>query len=450
LLLTVLASVPAGALAQEADLFGLNPKGISMGGVQASAEGDFTAVFYNPALLHGGTVGIGYTYEQPFFNETTLGTPTFGASSVHKLTDAEGYTFGMSVPIGGAIHDWVTLGFGGYIPSTGLYAAKLIDDGSGVFYRYENAPDQFQLFAGASLRPFKWLSFGVGAQIFGNVGGSNNFIAQLGPATPTPMNGNILSSYLVSNTSGAAAPVLGLAVGPLYGVRLYGSWRGQAAASYTEPIAVTLNPAGIGNLSVNVKGTYHFTPDEVDVGVSWELLHGRLLIALDIDYEAWSEAPPPLAFIGVGLPPALSLAYDATINQQQLCVAAPGASSSCSSTAVGFNDIVYPRVGAEWRATDRLEVRGGYFFQPSFIPHQVAAPFANAILLDSDTHVVAVGVGWAFDDPLKLANKLVLEAAVQLAIATPRTYYQDDAVGKLAYQTSGFTVATPISLRYEF
>jgi hypothetical protein len=432
------------------DLVGFNPHAISMGGVQAAADGDYTAAFYNPALLHGATVGVGYIYEQPFFNETTLGTPTFGNVSVHRLTDAEGYTFGFSVPIGGVVHDWVTLGFGGYIPSEGLYSAKLIDDGSGVFYRDENAPDQFQLFAAASLRPFSWLSIGAGAQVFGNVGGSNNFIAELGPSTPTPVNGNILSSYLVSNTSGAAAPVVGIALGPLSGVRLYGNWRGQASASYTEPIAVTLNPAGIGNLAVNVKGTYHFTPDEVAVGVSWELLHGRLLLALDVDYEAWSEAPPPLAFIGVGLPPALSLAYDATINQQALCVAPPSSSSKCSATNVGFNDIVYPRFGAEWRATDRLDVRAGYVFQPTMVPHQVAAPLANAILLDSDTHVISVGAGYAFNDPLRLANRLVLEAALQLAIATPRTYDQDNSVGKLTYQTSGVTFAAPISVRYQF
>jgi hypothetical protein len=441
--------VPTAASAQEFDLFGFNPRAVSMGGVQAAADGDFTAAYYNPALLHGASVGVGYTYEQPFFKETTLGPPTFGVSSVHKLTDAEGYTFGFSVPLGGVVHDWVTLGFGGYLPSAGLYSARLIDDGSGVFYRYENAPDQFQLFAGASLRPLPWLSVGAGAQVFGNVGGSNNFVAQLGPSSP-PVNGNIASSELVSNTSGAAAPVVGVALGPVYGVRLYASWRGRAAASYTEPIEVTLEPQGIGNLSVSVHGTYHFTPDEVDVGVSWELLHGRLLLALDVDYEAWSEAPPPLAFIGVGLPPALSLAYDASINQQSLCVAPPGASGQCSTTQVGFTDIVYPRFGAEWRATDRFSVRGGYLFQPSFIPHQVAVPFANATLLDSDTHVLSAGVGYALNDPLKLAHRLVIEAAVQLAVAMPRTYEEDNDSGKLTYQTSGVTLATPISLRYDF
>ncbi len=218
-----------------------------------------------------------------------------------------------------------------------------------------------------------------------------------------------------------------------------------------------LPPWGVGSaVSSIVKAatpavsSYHFTPDEVDFGVSWELLHGKLLLALDVDYEAWSEAPPPLAIIGVGLPPALSLAYDATINQQQLCVASSSSSSTCNANSVGFNDIVYPRFGAEWRATDRLDVRGGYVFQPTMIPHQVAASFANAILLDSDTHVISLGAGYAFNDPLKLANRLVLEAALQLAIATPRTYYQDNTVGKLTYQTSGVTFAAPISLRYTF
>ncbi|HUB05372.1 MAG TPA: hypothetical protein VMB50_00130 [Myxococcales bacterium] len=445
-LLPLLLLWSSAGLAQEMDFFGFNPRAVGMAGVQAASDGDFTAIYYNPALLHGATFGLGYVYEQPFFHATTLGTPAFGSSSVHGLADAEGYTFGFSVPLGGVLRNWVTLGFGGYIPSTGLYESRLIDDGSAVYYRYANAPNQFQLIAGASVRPLPWLSLGVGAQVFGDVGGSNNFIAQLGPLSP-PADGQIASSALVSNTSGAAAPSVGLSLGPLWGFHLNGVWRGKAAASYTEPINVVLQP-DLGNLTVAVEGTYHFTPDEVDVGLSWEGLHKRLLLALDVAYEAWSEAPPPLAIIGIGLPPALGIAYDANIDQQNLCLVASQA--ICGSGKVGFSDIVYPRVGAEWRPTDRLSVRGGYFFQPTFVPSQLGGVGANAIVLDSDTHVFSAGIGYALDDPLKLARRLVVEASAQLAVATPRTYEQDNQIGKLTYQTSGVVIDVPVAVRYDF
>ncbi|MHB8419055.1 MAG: OmpP1/FadL family transporter [Myxococcales bacterium] len=431
-----LLSWSTAAGAQEMDLFGYNPRAVAMGGVQAAADGDFTAVYYNPALLHGGSVGLGYSYEQPFFKETTLGTPQFGSPSVHGVTDAEGYTFGFSVPISGLLRDRVTLGFGGYIPSSGLYRARLIDDGSAVFYRYENAPEQFQLFAAGSVEILPWLFLGGGAQVFGNVGGSNVFIAQLGPNTPVAQAGNITSSELDSNTSGAAAPVVGLAVGPWLGVKLYGCWRGKAVGSYTLPITVHLLPEGIGDLSVDVNGTYHFTPDEISLGASWQLLHGRLILAVDVDDQLWSEAPPPVAIIGVGLPPALNLAYDATISPQ--------------NPATNFSDVWVPRIGVEWQPIDRLSLRGGYFFQPTFVPNQAPSPYANALFLDSDTHVFSAGVGWSFDDPLKIARRLIVEAAFQLAVATPRSYAQDDAAGKLSYQTSGVVIDVPVAVRYEF
>jgi long-subunit fatty acid transport protein len=160
-----------------------------------------------------------------------------------------------------------------------------------------------------------------------------------------------------------------------------------------------------------------------------------------LDCELWSEAPQPIGVIGVVLPSVLSVVgYDEIINAQ--------------SVNPGFLDTFVPRAGAEWRPTDRLAVRGGYYYRPTILPNQAASPDPserqNALFLDSDAHVFSAGAGYAFDDPLKLARRLSLEAAVQLAVTMPRSFNQDNTVGKLTYQTSGVTLATPISLRYEF
>lgn len=440
----LLLLLSSAASAQEMDLFGFQPRAIGMGGVQAASEGDYTAAYYNPALLRGGSVGVGYIYQQPFFHETLVGSATTGTVSVHQLTDSEGYAFGFAVPLGGILKDRATIGLAGYIPSSGLYNARLIDDGSAVFYRYEDAPNQFQLIAAASAQPLRWLSLGLGAQVFGNVGGAATFSAHLNN-TPSanggpPAPGFIRTSELDSNTLGAAAPIAGLAVGPFKGFKATAVWRGKAEGSYTLPITVALDQ-GTGTLTVAVQGYYHFSPDEFGLGVSQELWHHRLLLALDLGYELWSEAPPPIAIIGVGLPSVLSeIGYSPTISPQ--------------SATPGFLDTFVPRAGAEWRATDRLSVRAGYYFRPSIVPNQSASPDpsqqTNALFLDADTHVLSAGAGYAFDDPLKLAHRLVLEAAVQLGITVPRDYQQDNTVGKLTYQTSGVTLATPISVRYDF
>ena len=58
LLLATLWALPA--IAQPMDLYGFNPRAVAMAGVQAASDGNFTASYYNPALLRGGEVGLGF------------------------------------------------------------------------------------------------------------------------------------------------------------------------------------------------------------------------------------------------------------------------------------------------------------------------------------------------------------------------------------------------------
>src|SRR5258708_32688197 len=89
------------AAGQAFDLYGFNPKAISMGGVQAAADGDFTAVHYNPALLRGGSVGVGFNWSKPSFDVRPVGDA--GLPSVLMPTDYANVTFGASVPLGGLL-----------------------------------------------------------------------------------------------------------------------------------------------------------------------------------------------------------------------------------------------------------------------------------------------------------------------------------------------------------
>ncbi len=425
---------PPAASAQEMDVFGFNPRATAMGNVQAAADGDFTAVYYNPALLHGGSFGIGFTYEQPFFQTAALGAPRYGALAVHGLTDREGYTLGFALPLGGVFHDRVTIGFGLFAPKDGILLARMLDDNAATWYRYEDAPSQYQLAAGLSVQPLDWLSIGVGAQLLGNESGQADFTAQLGEK-PTP--GVIQTSELDTNTLGAAAPVVGVAVGPFAGFRAYGCWRGQAQETYTLPIDVGMG-ADYGSLNVAVNGTFHFTPDEFSLGASQALLGGKLLVAADLEYDLWSEAPPPVAQIAVQLPSSLAQLYSATINPQ------PAAAS--------FFDTLTPRLGVEWRPIAALAVRGGWFFRPTFVAHPPPLPTGavDDLYLDSDANVFSAGVGYALPDPLRLAHRLVLEAAVQVAVLGQRTYGQDNSSGRLAYTAGGVGLDVPIAVRYEF
>ncbi len=67
--------LPSFALAQPMDLFGSGPKSIAMGGVQIAADDDYTAAYYNPALLWHGSVGFGINYTAPSFNVQATAEP---------------------------------------------------------------------------------------------------------------------------------------------------------------------------------------------------------------------------------------------------------------------------------------------------------------------------------------------------------------------------------------
>ncbi len=441
LLAILILVLPAAAFAQEWDLLGFNPRATAMGNVQAAADGDFTAVYYNPALLHGGSLGLGYTYEQPLLHDAAVGTPYSGSPAVHPLTDVEGFTLGAAAPLGGIFHDRVTMGFGIYVPQTGLVLARMLDDGAATYYRFEDAPSQFQLAAGVGVQPFDWLSIGASAQILGNTGGSADFTAHLGEASGNGVQGTpsyIKTSDLATTDPVTIAPIVGAVVGPFWGFRLLGCWRGEASGNYTLPINVLMDQS-LGDLSVDVNGTYHFSPDEFTVGLGKTLLGGRLLVAADVEYDEWSEAPPPIASIGVTLPSVLSTLYNGTINPQ--------------TAATNFVDTWTPRLGVEWKPLDSLAVRGGYFFRPTMLPSAPAAPHAkepNQLYLDSDANVFSFGLAYGFPDPLKIARRLTVEAAVQVGLLGTRTYGQDNVNGVLAYQSSGTTVDIPVAVRYDF
>ena len=65
-LLVLLGSLPAGA--NIFDIYGFNPRGISLGSAMVSEVDDYTATFYNPAALTRHkhiTLGGGFTFSIP-------------------------------------------------------------------------------------------------------------------------------------------------------------------------------------------------------------------------------------------------------------------------------------------------------------------------------------------------------------------------------------------------
>lgn len=427
-LVVSLCALPASALAQPMDLYGFNPRAVAMAGVQAASDGNFTATYYNPALLRGGEAGVGFNWGDPSLSITQTGSALPNQTlTAQRPVDYAGLTFGAAVPLGGLLKDKVTLGLGAYVPARHVFRSHVFDEGTAYFLRYDSAPERLQLSLGASVRPLEWLSLGAGLQISSDYGGSADFSAVLGTTSP----GGIIRRNLNSDVTGAFGPVAGIAVGPFRGVRIFGFWRGELKTQFTQPINVDLGT--FGTLTVQVHGITQYSPHVGGLGGSIALLDDRLLLAADVGVEGWSATPPLVPQISIALPQTLQdLGYNRAVVSRDI--------------EMKFSDIVVPRFGAEWRQGPRLKVRAGYFYRPTAVPDQTG----RTNFLDADAHVMSLGAGFSFDDPLQMAHALTLDAAAQFTALTGREVVKTGTFSNPNYKFGGTQLDLGIAAKYEF
>ncbi len=223
--------------------------------------------------------------------------------------DYAGIFFGAAIPMIGVLKDKVTLGVDVYVPVRHVFRSHIIDEGTAYFLRYDNAPERFQLAMSLDVRPWQWLSIGAGAQVLSNYGGEADFQTVLGMQNP----GGIVKRTLDSDVTAVFAPIVGVAVGPFKGFRIFAFWRGEMITTFSQPINVNLGT--FGNLDVTVNGVTSYSPHTLGLGASLSLLDDRLLIGVDIGYEHWSDIPPLVPDIHIDLPQTLQ---DLGFNKQVL------------------------------------------------------------------------------------------------------------------------------------
>jgi long-chain fatty acid transport protein len=425
--LLVVLAFPAVAAAQPMDLYGFNPRAVAMAGVEAASDGNFTAAYYNPALLKGGEVGIGFNWGSPSMSIQQTGTALPNQElSAQRPVDYAGITVGAAVPLDGLLKGKATVGLAVYSPIRHVFRSHLIDEGTAYFLRYDSAPERLQLSLSAAVHPLSWLSVGAGFQVSSNYGGAADFSAVLGTTGP----GRVIRRRLDSDVIGAAGPIVGVAAGPFKTVRIFGFWRGELKTEFTQPINVDLGT--FGSLDVSVRGITQYSPHVGGLGASVTLFGDRLLLAADVAYEAWSTTPQLVPVITINLPQTLQdLAFNARVDSRTL--------------EMNFSDIVVLRLGAEWRQGGRLKLRAGYFYRPTMIPPQTG----KSNFLDSNAHVVSLGAGWSFDDPLKMAEAITVDLAGQVTALEGGTVVKDGPNNNPNYTFGGTHVDLGIAVKYE-
>jgi long-subunit fatty acid transport protein len=433
--LALTVGVAPAAWANEFESLGFGPRAIGMGDAVTADANDYTAVWYNPAMLvtrKDLNFGASFNY-QHLGSQVTTRDPTQQANldcSHCTPNDTLGFSTGLLFPLGGKVKNRVAIGLGLYLPVERLLRTEAPDPNSPFWYLYTGSPERITVVGAVAVRITENFMVGVGLQQLADLVGSGAnvqvdlFAKQVGLR-------QIDSHLAVRN-----APIAGLMFQPLPQLRLGASYRAEMSLLYSIPARVNLT--GIGQLDFSVQGLVHYSPHTFNAGVAYDV-SPKLTLTLDGTFALWSRAPSPYLNLDMSLagPTLTALGL-----QGALDIASP-------RQAPGFKNTLAGHAGMEYRWSDRLAARSGVFFRPTPVPRQDTA-MTN--ILDADTLGVAAGVGFAFDDPLEVfVAPIHIDAAVQAAFLLNRSANKDTTADTVPpYTYAAQNIGASVAVRYDF
>lgn len=440
---------PSVALAENVfDAFGFGPRSVAMSGAMTAEADDFSAVFYNPALLVGGTevkVGSGMTFTESKMSVRSR-NPQKTLDCLYCDPGAfAGVTFGAMFPLGGKIDYRAAFGIGAHLPTVGLTHVRAADPQRPFWARYHNDQDRMVIFAGLGLLLLDQLSVGVGVQFHGGLTGTglNASIDMLGKKVRL----REIDSYLSQDL----APTAGIYFEPMAGLRFGLNYRAQFSMDYSVPADMTLIVGGQKILmDMTITGTIHYTPHTFSLGAAWDPLD-EATVSMDLQYAMWSGANEIIdatATIKRSRSPYMTFG----INMGGELLASLGLGDQLDIFAVppppGYFDVFSARVGAEYRFGELIAVRAGGAYKPTPVPQQDAQ---GSNILDSNAFVVAAGVGLKFQDPIEVFREpLMFDLGATANFLTPRVASKSADDPEASYEYQGVVFNVQAQVRYAF
>lgn len=440
--LTCALGLADSARASFFDTYGFSARAVARGNAMVALGFDYDAAYYNPAnVLSRKRVHLGFGLD--------LIAPTLSVDALQGTFDPVGvednlaFHLGFSTPIGGIFGEKLGFGLAFFHPLTTGTNVSSVDPALPSWYRYDSLPDKLVLAASLAGEPLPWLRLGLGAQILAALDG------QVGGAISLA-EGRFLSEFIDLEVVPRVAPTFGLALGPFLGgpdgggLRFGATLRMSLELDYRLPVKVDIEQLGV--LDVLVEGVSLYTPDQLALGLAWESADAPspgVSVELGLTWERWSAAPPAgarflLAIDDRGVRPPT--------DPQDL--PEPLIDIRGEPTPLGAVDTLSPRVGLEWRPTGNTAVRAGWFLRPTPLP----LPVYQTNTLDADAHVVSLGAGLLFGDPLgDSAAPVGVDLTLQLTAIGSRRVDKDPAAGSPAgaYELSGHIWHVSLDLRHD-
>jgi hypothetical protein len=441
----LLGAPPRSAHATVAELFGVGPKAVAMGGAFTAVADDYSATWYNPAgLTQPASIQVGAGLLFVNYTLRVNGSP-------RPIRSRGGAYIGLVAPL---FHGRGAAGVWGYYPQAVLQTNKFQSPAEPTFPLDENRGEIFDLSPALAFDITPKLSFGAGFRLLSNQRAKLNLFLPLAfNGAEQGGTGDIVpvgSGELIIEAKNRISPVFGLLWRPYENLKVGATYRYFTR----QDVRIDNNVSTITSSSVTtgfvntllsqdaiVKGRFQgfnfYSPNEVSFGVAYDP-SPRLTLAANLDWEFWSEIEDNRIngnrfedfLYKLGAPEPLRVNFRRFANTKA-------------------HNILIPRVGFEWRPKTKkgplgpvdFQVRGGYAFRPAVFQNDQAGGFMSFSVineaetgttirmrglgtndLDAARHILSVGLGMTIDDPVGWAEKWQLDFWLQQQILSARTF----------------------------
>ncbi len=424
---------PTPARANFWDIYGFNPRAIGLAGTHTAIADDFTAIHYNPAGLTAAR-GVGFGFALAV-TRPSLSLDFDRPPQIQPLDppNATAITFGSTFSLAGdGAAGRITLGLGISVPTRSLLNGQALDPAIPHWTMYHALPERIVANLGVGVLPLEWLSLGLGVQLLAGLGGELDYELDV-------VAGRFSRKTVLFEISPQAAPIVGLELRPIEGLRVGATYRRRMSADVDLPVSLVVT--GLADLRVDTSFVVQYMPDQVALGASYRYEPWGLLASAEVTWAAWSQAPDPSVSSRLDVGGSL---FEGTGIADALDVPAPGEERSVD---LAFRDIWIPRVGVEKDLGD-FTLRAGYALRPSPAPLQTS----GTNYVDGTAHHIGLGSSLRWTDPWGLfRNPLIADLGLQAVVLPERGHQKIDANDPVgSFRASGVIWVFGFALRYLF
>lgn len=394
--LASMSARPASAGPAE-NMLGLGARTIALGGAGTALAEDATAIYYNPARLsecENAEVAFGLHHVSYGLKLKDGSAPEARPEGLKNLNRPF---------IGACLQLPFDLSFG-LLLSLGLkepfsYDHETPNDRPRAIL-YGQPLETVSIAGGGAFRPIPQLSIG------GSVSIALDANILLSADVPLLTNG-IGSAHTRADVGFSYNFALGADLALTDTLTLAAAVRTASAVRFHSQAPINANVAGVVvAVPIAMDVVDGFSPFQVAFGASYRPVESLLLVA-DVTWYQWSKFVQP--FLDIRGEGATSLARELQFEPLE---------------PANFRNIVATRLGGELGfLDDTLHLRAGYGFRPTPAP----VPTGKANLIDSTTHTLALGVGYAFGGALEAKDHHV-ECTNAIDV-----FLRFDAMQRLAY-----------------